>query len=144
MESPYEEGFKPTLGRDGAMLMGARTTPPVRGAGDWTCALPEHWLFEGTGMKKGDSIPGLVGWEWHGAPLRDLPGMQIVAEGETRINGTQPGHYTATIYDGPKANVVFNAATIWWANGLSSPPGHADPPTTPFARSQALRLPISW
>ena len=35
--------------------------------------------------------------------------------------------YTATIYDGPKGNVVFNAATIWWANGLSSPPGHANP-----------------
>ena len=126
-ESPYEKGFKPTLGRDGALLMGARTTPPVRGAGDWTCALPEHWLFEGTGMKKGDSVKGLIGWEWHGAPMMDLPGMQIVAEGETRINGKQPGHYTATIYDGPKGNIIFNAATIWWANGLSSPPGHATP-----------------
>ena len=37
------------------------------------------------------------------------------------------GHYTATLYNGPKDNVVFNAATIWWANGLSSPPGHANP-----------------
>jgi len=108
-------------------LMGARTTPPVRGAGDWTCAMPEHWLFEGTGMKKGDSVKGLVGWEWHGAPMMDLPGMQIVAEGEALINGKNPGHYTATIYDGPKGNIVFNAATIWWANGLSSPPGHVNP-----------------
>ena len=53
----------------------------------------------------------------------DLPGMQVVAEGETLINGENPGHYTATIYDGPKGNIVFNGATIWWANGLSSPPG---------------------
>tara|TARA_B100000809_G_scaffold228409_1_gene241392 strand:- start:21 stop:185 length:165 start_codon:yes stop_codon:yes gene_type:complete len=52
----------------------------------------------------------------------DLPGMQVVAEGETLINGENPGHYTATIYDGPKGNIVFNGATIWWANGLSSPP----------------------
>ena len=22
---------------------------------------------------------------------------------------------------------MFNAATIWWANGLSSPPGHVNP-----------------
>ena len=29
--------------------------------------------------------------------------------------------------DGPKDNIVFNAATIWWANGLSSPPGHVHP-----------------
>ncbi|MDG1895231.1 MAG: twin-arginine translocation signal domain-containing protein [Fuerstiella sp.] len=126
-ESPFEKGFKPALGRDGALLMGNRTTPPVMGSGDWTCAIPEHWLFEGTGMKKGDSVEGLVGWEWHGAPMMSLPGMKVVAEGETRINGKRPGHYTATIYDGPKGNIVFNAATIWWANGLSSPPGHVNP-----------------
>ena len=122
-----QDGFKPVMGPAGAQLMGAQTTPPVMGAGDWTCALPEHWLFEGTGMKKGDSIKGIVGWEWHGAPAMNLPGMQVVAEGETRINGKKPGHYTATIYDGPKGNIVFNSATIWWANGVSSPPGHKTP-----------------
>ena len=122
-----ENKFKPTMGPDGAQLMGARWTPPGRGCGDWTCAMPEHWLFKGTGMKKGDSVKGLIGWEWHGAPMMDLPGMQIVAEGETLINGKNPGHYTATIYDGPKGNIVFNGATIWWANGLSSPPGHVNP-----------------
>ena len=121
------EGFTPNMGPDGAQLMGARWTPPGRGSGDWTCAMPEHWLFEGTGMKKGDSVEGLVGWEWHGAPAMDLPGMQVVAEGETLINGENPGHYTATIYDGPRGNIVFNGATIWWANGLSSPPGHINP-----------------
>ena len=122
-----QKGFQPNMGPDGAQLMGARWTPPGRGSGDWTCAMPEHWLFEGTGMEKGDSVKGLVGWEWHGAPAMDLPGMQVVAEGETLINGKNPGHYTATVYDGPKGNIVFNCATIWWANGLSSPPGHVNP-----------------
>jgi hypothetical protein len=106
-----QEDFQPTVGPDAAQLMGARVTPPVRGAGDWTCAMPEHWLFEGTGMIRGDSAKGLIGWEWHGAPAMDLPGMQVVAEGETLINGKNPGHYTATIYDGPKGNIVFNGAT---------------------------------
>lgn len=59
--------------------------------------------------------------------MMDLPGIQVIAEGETLINGKQPGHYTATIYDGPKGKVVFNGVTIWWANGLSSPPGHVNP-----------------
>jgi len=89
--------------------------------------MPDHWLFEGTGMKKGDSIKGLLGWEWHGAPATNLPGMNIVAEGDATINGRTVGHYSSTLYDGPKGNVVFNAATIWWANGLSSPPGHKTP-----------------
>lgn len=123
-----EKDFKPNMGPDAALLMGARVTAPVMGAGDWTCTMPEHWLYEGTGMKKGDSVKGLVGWEWHGAPAMHLPGMKVVAEGETLMNkGINPGHYTATVYDGPKGNIVFNAATIWWANGLSSPPGHVNP-----------------
>jgi hypothetical protein len=78
-------------------------------------------------MKKGDSVKGLVGWEWHGAPAMDLPGMNIVAEGTPFVNGKEMGRYTSTLYDGPKDNIVFNAATIWWANGLSSPPGHVNP-----------------
>ena len=78
-------------------------------------------------MKKGDSIKGLLGWEWHGAPRMDLPGMSVVAEGDAFVNGNRRGRYTATLYDGHKDNVVFNAATSWWANGISSPPGHLNP-----------------
>ena len=53
--------------------------------------------------------------------------MNMVAECDATINGKTVGHYSSTLYDGPKDNVVFNAATIWWANGLSSPPGHVNP-----------------
>ena len=124
--------FELNMGPDGALLMGGRLdkdqeTGRGMGSGDWTCAMPEHWLFKGTGMKKGDSVTGLLGWEWHGAPAMDLPGMAVIAEGDATINGKTVGHYSATLYDGPKDNVVFNAATIWWANGLSSPPGHVNP-----------------
>lgn len=53
--------------------MGARSTFPFNGVADWTCVNEKHWLFEGAGMKNGDSIPGLVGWEHHGEPadIRD-------------------------------------------------------------------------
>ena len=57
----------------------------------------------------------------------DLPGMNIVAEGDATIKGRKVSRYTATLYDGPKDNIVFNAATIWWANGISKPPGHVNP-----------------
>lgn len=56
-------------GPDERDLIGARTIVPFNGGGDWTCAKPDHWLFEGTGMKKGDSIPGLVGWESMANPM---------------------------------------------------------------------------
>jgi hypothetical protein len=129
-EVANQPGFEANMGPDGAYLMGGRLdidNGRGMGVGDWRCAIPEHWLFAKTGMKKGDSIKGLVGWEWHGAPARDLPGMKVVAEGDAHIKKKKVGRYAATMYDGPKGNVVFNAATIWWANGLSSPPGHVNP-----------------
>lgn len=116
----------PQEGPDEALLMGARTVYPFNGGGDWTCTRPEHWIFAGAGMKKGESIPGLVGWEFHGAPAK-IPGLEIVAEGDALSGGTDPSHWTATIYPGPKGNFVFNASTIWWAQGLASPPGHMLP-----------------
>lgn len=112
--------------RNEADLIGARSIVPFNGGGDWTCAKPAHWIFEGTGMKKGDAVRGLVGWEHHGAPAK-IPGLEVVAEGTVWRGGTTPAHWTATVFHGPKKNLVFNAATIWWAQGLSSPPGHILP-----------------
>ena len=109
-----------------ALLMGAQTVSPFNGSGDWVCVKPEHWLFAGTGMAKGDRIPGLVGWEFHGDPA-PIPGLEVVAKGTTINSGNQPSHYEATIYPGPKGNTVFNASTIFWAMGLSNPPGHILP-----------------
>ena len=116
----------PIDGPDEALLIGARSLIPYNGAGDWTVTRPEHWMFDGTGMKAGDGIPGLVGWEYHGDPA-PIPGLEVVAEGET-INGDGgKAHWTATIYPGPKDNFVFNASTIFWSQGLSQPPGHTYP-----------------
>jgi|SRR5262245_52955807 len=109
-----------------ATLIGAQTVTPFNGSGDWIVTKPEHWIFDGTGMKKGDCIPGLVGWEFHGEPA-DIPGLEVVAAGKTYTGGDQESHYTATIYPGPKGNFVFNASTIFWSQGLSAPPGHMPP-----------------
>jgi hypothetical protein len=121
-----------------------RLTAAAPGGADWICSIPEHWLFEGTGMKTGDGIPGLVGWEWHGQPAA-IPGLEVVATGPTqnapgKLNG---GVYTATIYPGPKGNFVFNASSCWWADGLAAPPGYVRPsvytsPQGPDRRGQRI------
>jgi hypothetical protein len=109
-------------------LIGAHSTGPVTGGADWVCVRPEHWIFAGTGMKHGEGIPGLVGWEWHGDPA-PIRGLEIVASAPTSSAPGKPngGVFTATIYPGPRGNVVFNAATCWWADGLSAPPGYVRP-----------------
>ena len=131
-------------GPDPALLMGARSTEPANGGADWTCVNERHWLFADTGMKNGDAIPGLVGWEHHGEPAA-LPGLEVLARGPIAMNGKPMGtEYTATIYSGPKNNFVFNAATIWWSDGLSAPPGYLRPaahgakPRGPDARVQRI------
>ncbi len=125
-------------------LVGAHSTGPVTGGADWICRLPDHWLFAGTGMRRGDGIPGLVGWEWHGDPA-PIPGLEIVASGPTQSAPGQlnDGFYTATLYPGTKGNIVFNASTIWWGDGLSEPPGYIRPkvytePKGPDTRVQQI------
>lgn len=115
-------------------LMGASTFGP--GYGDWTVVQPEHWVFRDTGMKAGDSIPGLVGWEYHGMPLKEIANLEVLAHSDLVGKALEPpkrgygipktgdGKHAAVIYPGPRENWVFNAGTIWWAEGLSSPPGH--------------------
>jgi hypothetical protein len=123
-------------------LIGARSTGPITGGADWVCTKPDHWLYEGTGMKSGEAIPGLIGWEWHGDPA-PIPGLEIIASAETRNGNKIQGTYTATIYPGPKKNIVFNASSCWFADGLSSPPGYIRPsayttPKGPDSRVQRL------
>jgi hypothetical protein len=117
----------PEHGPDEGLLMGARNVEPVNGGGDWICVQPDHWMFDGTKMKKGDFIPGLIGWEYHGQPAMEIPGLEVVGAGTVWVGGQRPQQWTATIYPGPKKNFVFNASTIFWAQGLSTPPGHVLP-----------------
>ena len=121
-----DHGPFPEHGPDEGLLMGVRNIEPVNGGGDWICTKPEHWIFAGTGMKAGDAIPGLIGWEYHGQPA-DLPGLEIVAGGTAWQGGRNPQQWTAVVYPGPKGNFVFNASTIFWAQGLADPPGHVLP-----------------
>ncbi|MBI1785847.1 hypothetical protein HYR69_11940, partial [Candidatus Sumerlaeota bacterium] len=73
-----------------------------------------------------------VGWEFHGDPAK-IAGLRVIAEGDTINTAGESAHWTATVYPGPKGNWVFNAATIWWAQGLTRPPGFM-PPYSHFGR----------
>ncbi|MCF6285389.1 MAG: hypothetical protein L3K26_09395 [Candidatus Hydrogenedentes bacterium] len=115
-------GDFPHQAPDQALMIGGRDVYPVSGGAAWTCSAEDHWIFDGTGMKNGDGIPGRVGFEWHGAPAA-IPGLTIVATG-TAKTGSAEGIYASTLYPGPKGNIGLNAATIWWADGLAEPPGY--------------------
>jgi len=121
-----DHGPFPYRGPDEGFLMGARNVEPVNGGGDWVVTKADHWIFEGTGMKNGEAVPGLIGWEYHGNPAA-IPGLEIVAGGTAWQGGVNAQQWTATLYPGPKQNFVFNASTIFWSQALSHPPGHTLP-----------------
>jgi N,N-dimethylformamidase beta subunit-like, C-terminal len=121
---------------DEEKLMGVKSYGP--GYGDYVVRRADHWMFEGTGMQNGDSIQGLIGWEFHGTPAQ-IPGLVEVASAQLAPYSRRPeydngGKHSSVIYPGPKNNWIFNAGTIWWPEGLSSPPGHA-PAASEIART---------
>lgn len=122
-----KHGPFPHRGPDEGYLIGARNVEPVNGGGDWRIERPGHWLFERLDVAQGERIPGLVGWEYHGDPPEDLKGLEVVAAGTALQGGRVPQQWAATTYPGPKGNFVFNASTIFWSQGLASPPGHMLP-----------------
>ena len=122
-------GLFPYASPPESLLLGARSNvPPCTGGADWICSQPDHWIYQDTGMKSGERIPGLIGWEWHGEPA-SIPGLEVLATGPTQDAPGKPngGTYTATVYEGPKSNFVFNASTCWWADGMIEPPGYVRP-----------------
>jgi len=96
----------------------------------FVCRQPDHWVYNGTGMQLNDSIPDLVGWEYHGLPMGNNKGTVILAQNKPSTNhftDTSAMDHVATIYSAPKGNFVFNAGTCWWSMLLSTPPGFKNP-----------------
>jgi len=124
-----------TFSRDGWLadrdLMGSGTAEGIIGGGAWKIISANHWLFEGTGMKDGDAIEGIVGWECHNKLSEKIPNLQVIASGPVREYNGMPRHimgeiqseFKSTYYEieGTKG-FVFNAATCWWVYGFEAPP----------------------
>ena len=111
-------------------LMGNTSYGP--GYGDWVVKNSGHWIYEGTGLKNGDRIPAMIGWEFHGPPSPSVDGLVEVAgsvvwqmgDAGASKPGTKVKVHSGVVYPGPKGNWVFNAGTIWWPEALAQPPGH--------------------
>ena len=82
-----EHGPFPEHGPDEGLLMGASEHRAGQRRRRLGRSQAEHWIFAGTGLKNGDRIPGLVGWEYHG-DAAEPPGLEVVA-GRNRL-GRRP------------------------------------------------------
>jgi hypothetical protein len=100
------------------------------GYGAIVISAADHWAFEGTGVRNGDTLEDMIGWEYHGLPLKKDPSLVILGQGKIQPNkfadDDAPDH-AMVIYTAPKGNFVFNAGTCFWNMPLSTPPGFKNP-----------------
>ncbi len=100
------------------------------GYGDITWQNTSHWVFEGTGLKDGDVTNELIGWEYHGYPLKKDSSMVLLGSGKIHPNkfaSDNPPDHAAIIFTASKGNFVFNAGTCFWNLPLATPPGFQTP-----------------
>jgi hypothetical protein len=88
----------------------------------WTVKDVSHAMYEGTGMRPGDSIGQMVGYEYDRTFELDTPSpVSMLARSPVIDAEGRPGLAEATIYTAPSGALVFGAGTIYWPRGLDGP-----------------------
>ncbi|MFF6975908.1 N,N-dimethylformamidase beta subunit family domain-containing protein [Streptomyces tsukubensis] len=80
---------------------------------------PDHWLFEGTGVRRGDRFDHLVGVEYDRV-MTDMPTprpLEILAHSPLVCRG-RPSHADSSYYTAPSGAGVFSSGTMRWVEGL--------------------------
>jgi putative cell wall-binding protein len=80
-----------------------------------------HWLYEGTGLKNGDKIPGVIGGEvdhYGGA----LPNVEVIAHSPATFYGIN-SYGDVAWYQKPEGGKAFAVGTFYW-NWFLDPYGH--------------------
>ncbi len=87
---------------------------------DWVVADASNWVFANTGLKNGDHLPGLVGYEYDNVS-RSAPipaGTSVLSSSHVHdIAQNRDDVSNATVYTARSGARVFNAATIQWSWG---------------------------
>jgi hypothetical protein len=120
-------------------LVGLQTGDIIEGGfygayGDYVVANAGHWVYAGTGLRDGDAIPGIVGYETdlhdESAPLPPYVGdswMLLSQSPYPSITG-KPTYAESAAYQAASGAWVFAAGSIGWSLGLDDfgPRGVAD------------------
>ncbi|MBY8887396.1 twin-arginine translocation signal domain-containing protein [Streptomyces sp. PTM05] len=97
----------------------------------YVVAEPGHWLFEGTGAKRGTSFANLVGTEYdrvNSGSLTPRP-IEIIAHSKLVCRGVRS--FSDSAYYTTKSGAgVFNTGTMRWVEGLKGDGSHDMPHST--------------
>lgn len=108
--------------------------------GDIVVADASHWAFRDTGLRSGDRLPGLLGYEVDRTFGRSPPGIEILARSPyvRQDNGVQ-GFSEMTFYSTPGGAGVFATGSIQWSWGVDDYSSEARPSRRNPAAEQVTR-----
>ncbi len=84
---------------------------------------PTHWIYEGTGVTYGETLPHILGYEWDHIFDNGLtpPGLETLAHAMGIYTYGSQVAADSTVYYPSSSSIVFATGTIEWAWGLSHP-----------------------
>ncbi|HEX7477895.1 MAG TPA: N,N-dimethylformamidase beta subunit family domain-containing protein [Polyangiales bacterium] len=87
-----------------------------------------HWLYQGTGVRDGDTLGNIVFLEWDTVTDNGQTpaGLEVIGDSPVIADdGTSPAHQNASVYYPTASSFVFAAGSIGWVSGVS--PDATDP-----------------
>ena len=136
---------KPENGLLGAMYEGDFTF------GDsvpWTVTNASNFVYTGTGLKNGDQIAGLVGYEYDRLFNNGLTPAGVIQLSDSPITIVSPDvpvgdpRQQATLYQAPSGAYVFNASTTYWPRLLDTSIDTADTRVQQMTRNLLNRFSV--
>ncbi|NJP99023.1 hypothetical protein HCK00_00180 [Streptomyces sp. PLAI1-29] len=113
-----DPGADPESSLTGVLYEGFPTDAP------YVVHRPRHWLFKGTGVRRGEGFDHLVGVEYDrvtpGSPTPER--LEIVAHSPLRCKG-RASHHDSAYYTVDSGAGVFAAGTMRWVEGLMAGTG---------------------
>jgi len=92
------------------------TYTPV--SGDIEIGDTSHWIFADTGLRPGDRLGGLLGYEADRSTASAYPGTIILTRSPFLQEDGTPDESNMTIYTARSGAIVFATGTIYWAFGV--------------------------
>lgn len=87
---------------------------------DMVVADASNWVFEGTGLKNGDHLPDLLGYEVDRSSDHTPPGAQRIAHSPYPFRGNTR-YADMVVYKMPSGSTVVATGTMQWSWGLADP-----------------------
>src|SRR6266700_2247335 len=117
----------PLLNRPEQVLVGVMyTSSPKNANSTYAVTNSGNWAYAGTGLKDGDTVPGIVGYEAdrsftnYPAP-NALPGTYILLSHSLFTDQSNNSDYQNTsIYQAPSGAWVFGSGSIYWSWALDN------------------------